>query len=77
KDQIRRDPKVEDLPQPRIVLMSMPEGEALETLVAPQCFLGSMAFSPDGTMLATSGPGSVLLWDFHRPPEPSIDSSDK
>jgi WD40 repeat protein len=28
----------------------------------------SLAFSPDGKTLATSGPGEVLLWDFSKPP---------
>jgi WD40 repeat protein len=30
--------------------------------------LSSIAFSPDGQTLATSGNGEVPLWDFRVPP---------
>ena len=63
-----RDLEAEEIEQPRVLLMSVPDGKVHETLIAPQCFLSSMAFSPDGTTLATSGPGAVLLWDFRTPP---------
>ncbi len=63
-----RDPSVDDLPQPSIHWIDATSGEVLEILLAPQVFLTSLAFSPDGKTLATSGDGEVLLWDFRAPP---------
>jgi WD40 repeat protein len=57
-----------DVPQPRLYVLEVASGKIVETLIAPQCFLNSLAFSPDGNTLATSGPGEVLLWDFSIPP---------
>ena len=62
------DPPYTDLPQPRLDIIDVTSGKIVETLIAPQCFLNSLAFSPDGNTLATSGPGEVLLWDFSIPP---------
>jgi hypothetical protein len=68
EDAAVRDPAVTDLPQPRIHLIDAATGEIRETLVSPQCFAISAAFSPDGKTLATSGEGRVLLWDLPAPP---------
>ncbi len=54
----------EELPQPRIHIVDVSTGKVVETLVAPQCCINSLAFSPDGKTLASSGNGEVLLWDF-------------
>ncbi len=68
KEELRkREP--DDLPQPRIHLIDLASGQILETLVAPQGFVTTLAFSPDGKTLATSGKGAVLLWDFSSPPQ--------
>lgn len=69
-----REPDIEDLPQPRIQLIELATGNILETLVAPQGYLTSLAFSPDGKKLATSGKGAVLLWDFSSPPQRLADN---
>ncbi|MBX3435975.1 MAG: PD40 domain-containing protein [Planctomycetaceae bacterium] len=58
----------EDLPQPRIHLVEVATGQVRETMVAPQGFASSLAFSPDGKTLATGGKGCVLLWDLSIPP---------
>jgi WD40 repeat protein len=58
------DVRFTDLPQPTIEVIEVETGKIVESIRAPQCFLNSMAFSPDGQTLATSGPGEVLLWDF-------------
>jgi WD40 repeat protein/peroxiredoxin len=65
---LRRDPPATDLPQPRIQLVDVATGAVVETLIGPQTHQASMAFSPDGNTLATSGMGAVLLWDLHTPP---------
>ena len=65
---VGREPAVEELPQPRLECIDVASGEILETALAPQSYLTSMAFSPDGKTLATSGDGEVLLWDFRTPP---------
>jgi WD40 repeat protein len=58
----------EDQPQPHIDLIDLASGQIVESLVAPQGSGISSAFSPDGQILATSGKGEVLLWDFLAPP---------
>jgi thiol-disulfide isomerase/thioredoxin len=72
-----RDVSAEELQQPRIEVIDLAKCEILETLVAPQTFINSLAFSPDGTTLATSGHGEVLMWDFHRPPGSAPPSLEK
>src|SRR5205823_3316506 len=51
---------VRDVPQPRIHLIDVAAGDVRETLVAPQSFMRSACFSPDGRTLATGGQGKVL-----------------
>jgi WD40 repeat protein len=63
-----RGPAVEDVPQPRILLIDAVAGEVRETILAPQGFATSACFSPDGKTLATGGYGKVLLWDLTTPP---------
>lgn len=55
------DPR--DVPQGRVLLIDVAAGEVRETIVLPQGFPRSLAFSPDGKLLATGGLGRVLLWD--------------
>ncbi len=55
-------------PQSQIRILDAASGETLETLVTPQCYPASLAFSPDGKTLASSGKGEVLLWDFSMSP---------
>ncbi len=55
-------------PQPSILAIDIKTGEVLETALATAAYVVSLAFSPDGKTLATSGDGEVLLWDFRAPP---------
>jgi WD40 repeat protein len=58
------DSSAEDFEQPRIHLVEAATGKVRETLIAPQGFMVSGCFSPDGKTLATAGNGRVLLWDL-------------
>ena len=55
---------IEELPQPHIDCIDTVTGKVIESLMAPQAWIESMAFGPDGNTLATSGNGEVLLWDI-------------
>jgi WD40 repeat protein len=65
---LAREPRAEEVPQPRIHLVEVSTGVVRETLVSPPGFAASACFSPDGRTLATGGLGNVLLWDLSRPP---------
>jgi WD40 repeat protein len=56
------------VPQSQIRIVDVVSGKTLETVAMPPCYPHSVAFSPDGKTLATSGKGEVLLWDFSTPP---------
>ncbi len=62
------DPPPSFVPQSQIRILDAASGKTLETLITPQCYPASLAFSPDGKTLASSGKGEVLLWDFSREP---------
>ncbi len=66
--QVRRNLKASELEQPRIQLIDVASGKVLETMIAPQSFQMSIAYSPDGKTLATGGEGAVPLWDMTVPP---------
>ena len=67
-DEEDEDLPPEECPQPRLLIVGVPDGKILETLVAPQANVPSAAFNAEGTLMATSGYGKVLLWDFRTPP---------
>jgi WD40 repeat protein len=49
-------------------IVDVVSAKIVETIVSPQAILNSLTFSPDGKLLASSGHGEVLLWDFSTPP---------
>jgi WD40 repeat protein len=59
-------PDPQDVPQPRVSLIPL-DGNALpRVLIAPHGYVGDLAFSPDGKILAFAGAGAVHLFDLTR-----------
>jgi WD40 repeat protein len=66
KDMLEEDPF--NLPQPRVFLFDLAAGGGPEVVVAPHGFVGRVAFSPDGRMLALGGYGRVWLFEVRKGP---------
>ncbi|MCX7701461.1 MAG: WD40 repeat domain-containing protein [Gemmataceae bacterium] len=61
------EPDPEDLPQPRITLVNLDDAKAKPiTLIAPQGYVGSLTFRPDGKQLAFGSAGGVHLFDLTK-----------
>jgi WD40 repeat protein len=68
------DPEVEDapwpdpqnLPQPRVSLLDLSGNAPPRVLVAPHGYVGAIAFSPDGNLLAFGGAGAIHLFDLRK-----------
>lgn len=67
-DEVARalDPDPCDFPQPRVSLVPLDGSAPPRVLVAPNGFIGGLAFSPDGSTLAFGGGGAVHLFDLTR-----------
>jgi WD40 repeat protein len=59
-------PDPQDVPQPRVSLIPLDGSAPSRVLIAPPGFVGDLAFSPDGRMLAFGGAGAVHLFDLTR-----------
>jgi WD40 repeat protein len=59
-------PDPRDLPQPRVSLIDLAGDAPMRVLVAPHGYVGSLAFAPDGKMLAFGGTGAVHLFDLTK-----------
>jgi len=61
------DPDPRDLPQPRVYLFDLTKATAEpENIVCPHGWLGGLAFSPDGKLLAVGSAGATHLFDMGR-----------
>jgi WD40 repeat protein len=58
------EPDPDDLPQPRVSLIDLTGKTPPRMLIAPHGYLGNVAFSPDGRLLAFGGAGAVHLFDL-------------
>lgn len=66
-DEARGDPNPLDLPQPRITLIDLPDPKAPpKTLIAPQGFIGTLQFRPDGKQLSFGSSGAVHIFDVEN-----------
>lgn len=62
-----RKPDPQDLPQPRITFIDLTDAKATPiTLIAPQGYVGSLAFRPGGQQLAFGSAGGVHLFDLAK-----------
>jgi WD40 repeat protein len=60
------EPDPQDLPQPRVSLLDLAGTAPPRVLVAPPGYVGGVAFSPDGNLLAFGGAGAVHLFDLKK-----------
>lgn len=74
---ISDDLLLKDAPQPRIILIDAANAKVSETIVAPPSLFIRLCFSPDGKTLASTGDGSVLLWNLTNPPLGTERENDK
>jgi WD40 repeat protein len=70
------EPDPDDLPQPRVSLIDLSGKTPPRILIAPHGYLGNIAFSPDGRLLAFGGAGAVHLFDLN-PKQASLDDEAK
>jgi hypothetical protein len=61
-----REPDPQDLPQPRVSLIDLAGNAAPQVLVAPHGYVGGLAFSPNGKLLAFGGAGAVHLFELRK-----------
>jgi WD40 repeat protein len=60
------EPDPQDLPQPRVSLIALDGKTPPKILIAPHGHIGSLAFSPNGKMLAAGSFGAVHLFDLTK-----------
>jgi WD40 repeat protein len=61
-----RNPDPQDYPQPRVALIDLTGKAAPRTLISRHGFVGGVAFSPDGRVLAFGSSGGVHLFDLTK-----------
>jgi WD40 repeat protein len=59
-------PDPAELPQPRVTLLDLSGHMPRRELIAPQGYVGGLAFSPNGKTLAFGGAGAVHLFDLTK-----------
>lgn len=60
------DPDPQDLPQPRVTLIDLGGNAPPRVLIAPHGYIASLAYSPDGTLLACGAAGATHLFDVRK-----------